>query len=812
VKRVAQLAQVIVDVPTMQTNQPYTYQVPTRLENQIKLGMRVVVPFGNGKRQVQGFVVGLDQPTQYDGQLKPISALMDLQPVVNDEMLKLSKWLADQTYAFWISSIYTMLPNMLKAKSTRVVKLIDEVDEQVAFDVFHGKDELDFATVQSEPQIVSLLLKLQRQGKVKFEYLVADKAKAKTTVGIQPQLDFEGLEDARTSLHSNAHAQNRLLSYLQSIVGKTVKQTDAEKVSGLKAATFNIGAQKGWLKKVPVEVYRTPGSEGQLPDDHHLAKPLELNDEQRAAVEQINDAIDHSENKVFLLEGVTGSGKTEVYLQSIAEALQKGKTALMLVPEISLTPQIVNRVRRRFGSKVAVLHSGLSNGERFDEWRRISRGEAQVVVGARSAIFAPLQNLGIIILDEEHESSYKQDESPRYHAREVAKWRGKYNDAPVVLGSATPSLESRARAMKGVYQLLQLKHRVNKQPLPPIQVVDMRPEIKERGESNFSRELLVKLTDRLARNEQSILMLNRRGFSSFMMCRDCGEVLKCPNCDISLTLHMDSHTMKCHYCGHEEPIPRFCPNCGSREIRYYGTGTEKVERELNQLIPNARIIRMDVDTTRRKGMHEKLLRQFGQHQADILLGTQMIAKGLDFPNVTLVGVLNADTGLGLPDFRSSERTFDLLSQVSGRAGRADKKGEVIIQTYNPDHYAIRLAQQNDYEAFFKQEMALRHQASYPPYYFTVRIMASHEDEAVAARAMTQIHQELVKSLMPSTIILGPTPRAIARMKRRYYYQIVIKYKQDQRLHPLLQKILQETQSKGRSDVQISIDPDPQYFM
>lgn len=811
-KRVAQLAQVIVDVPTMQTNQPYTYQVPTRLENQIKLGMRVVVPFGNGKRQVQGFVVGLDQPTQYDGQLKPISALMDLQPVVNDEMLKLSKWLADQTYAFWISSIYTMLPNMLKAKSTRVVKLIDEVDEQVAFDVFHGKDELDFATVQSEPQIVSLLLKLQRQGKVKFEYLVADKAKAKTTVGIQPQLDFEGLEDARTSLHSNAHAQNRLLSYLQSIVGKTVKQTDAEKVSGLKAATFNIGAQKGWLKKVPVEVYRTPGSEGQLLDDHHLAKPLELNDEQRAAVEQINDAVDHSESKVFLLEGVTGSGKTEVYLQSIAEALQKGKTALMLVPEISLTPQIVNRVRRRFGSKVAVLHSGLSNGERFDEWRRISRGEAQVVVGARSAIFAPLKNLGIIILDEEHESSYKQDESPRYHAREVAKWRGKYNDAPVVLGSATPSLESRARAMKGVYQLLQLKHRVNKQPLPPIQVVDMRPEIKERGESNFSRELLVKLTDRLARNEQSILMLNRRGFSSFMMCRDCGEVLKCPNCDISLTLHMDSHTMKCHYCGHEEPIPRFCPNCGSREIRYYGTGTEKVERELNQLIPNARIIRMDVDTTRRKGMHEKLLRQFGQHQADILLGTQMIAKGLDFPNVTLVGVLNADTGLGLPDFRSSERTFDLLSQVSGRAGRADKKGEVIIQTYNPDHYAIRLAQRNDYEAFFKQEMALRHQASYPPYYFTVRIMASHEDEAVAARAMTQIHQELVKNLMPSTIILGPTPRAIARMKRRYYYQIVIKYKQDQRLHPLLEKILQETQSKGRSDVQISIDPDPQYFM
>lgn len=808
----AQLAQVIVDVPTMQTNRPYTYQVPTRLENQVQLGMRVVVPFGNGKRQVQGFVVGLDQPTKYSGQLKAIDALMDLQPVIGDELLSLSKWLADQTYAFWISSIYTMLPNMLKAKSTRVVKIIDEVDEQVAFDVFHGKDELDFATVQSNPQIVSLLLKLQRQGKVRFEYVVADKAKTKTTVGIRPQLNFEELEEARTSLHANAHAQNRLLSYLQSIVGKTVKQVDAEKVSGIKAATFNIGVQKGWLTKVPIEVYRTPLGQESLPDDHHLAKPLTLNDEQRAAADKIEQAIDDSQSRVFILEGVTGSGKTEVYLQSIAKALQNHKTALMLVPEISLTPQIVNRVRRRFGSKVAVLHSGLSDGERFDEWRRINRGEAQVVVGARSAIFAPLTNIGVIILDEEHESSYKQDEAPRYHAREVAKWRGEYNDAPVVLGSATPSLESRARAMKGVYQLLQLKHRVNKRPLPPIKVLDMRPEIKERGESNFSRELLTKLTDRLAKNEQSILMLNRRGFSSFMMCRDCGEVLKCPNCDISLTLHMDSHTMKCHYCGHEEPIPRFCPHCGSREIRYYGTGTEKVERELNSLIPQARIIRMDVDTTRRKGMHEKLLRQFGHHQADILLGTQMIAKGLDFPNVTLVGVLNADTGLGLPDFRSSERTFDLLSQVSGRAGRADKKGEVIIQTYNPDHYAIQFAQRNDYEGFFKREMALRHQASYPPYYFTVRLMASHEDEAVAARAMAQIKEQLTKSLMPSTIILGPTPRAIARMKRRYYYQIVIKYKQDQHLHSILQKILQETQSKGKNDVQISIDPDPQYFM
>ncbi len=808
----AELAQVVVDVPTMQTNQPYTYQVPEALEQKLQVGMRVVVPFGNGHRQVQGFVVGFTDASDYGGKLKPIQAVMDLQPVMDAEMLALSKWLADTTYSFWIACLYTMLPNLLKGKTHRVVRVVDELPEQDYFDLFAGRDTRDYADFADDPTAVSRLLKLKRAGKIRIDYQVENRARAKTMMGITPLLSFEELEEARTSLHPNAHAQNRLLSYLQSIGGQTVVQKKAERVAQLSAATFNQGAKKGWLKKVPVEVYRRPQSQAALPDDHHLQPALKLNHDQQVAVDQINAAVKDQQAATFLLQGVTGSGKTEVYLQSIAQALAQGRTALMLVPEISLTPQIVNRVRRRFGSQVAVLHSGLSNGEQFDEWRRIERGAAKVVVGARSAVFAPLKNLGLIILDEEHESSYKQDEAPRYHAREVAKWRGRYHQAPVVLGSATPSLESRARALKGVYRFLELPHRVNKQPLPPIQVVDMRPEIKQRGESNFSRPLLQAVSDRITRGEQSILMLNRRGFSSFMMCRDCGTVLKCPNCDISLTLHMDTRTMKCHYCGHEESIPQVCPNCHSRRIRYYGTGTEKVEQELRQLMPQARIIRMDVDTTRRKGMHEKLLKQFGDHQADILLGTQMIAKGLDFPNVTLVGVLNADTGLGLPDFRASERTFDLLSQVSGRAGRADKQGQVIIQTFNPDHYAIRDAQANDYDRFFFQEMSLRHQASYPPYYYTVRLMASHPEEAVAARAMAHIKEKLHQRLAPQTIILGPTPRAIARMKRRYYYQIVIKYKRDPALHATLEEILQETQSKGFKDVQVSIDPDPQYFM
>ena len=806
----AELAQVIVDVPTLQTNRPYTYQIPERLENQVQTGMRVIVPFGNGHREVQGFIVGLDQPTNYDGHLKPITALMDLTPVMNTEMLQLSKWLADRTYSFWISCLYTMLPNALKAKSQRIVRVVDELDENDYQLLFRHADQLDYASVQDNPELVSRLLKLRRQGKVTFEYQVSDRARVKTKTQIQPALSFEDYENLRNGIRANAKNQLKLVNYLQTIIGKKVALDQAKRETGLPTANFTAAAKKRWLINKKVEVYRQPlGADIQ---DQAAKRPLQLNIDQQRVLEQVNSAIDQQNDQVFLLEGVTGSGKTEVYLQAMSRALANGQTALLMVPEISLTPQIVSRVRARFGSQVAVLHSGLSTGERYDEWRRIERGEARVVVGARSSIFAPLQNLGIIIMDEEHETSYKQDDTPRYHARKVAKWRAHYHQAPLLLGSATPSLESYSRAMAGNYRLLRLPHRVNQRPLPPINVVDMRPEIQRRGETSFSNKLLTAIQDRLAKHEQSILMLNRRGFSSFIMCRDCGFVLKCPNCDISLTMHLDSHTMKCHYCGHEEPIPTVCPNCHGHHIRYYGTGTEKVMAELNQLLPSAKIIRMDNDTTRKKGMHQKLLHQFGSGQADILLGTQMIAKGLDFPNVTLVGVLNADTGLDLPDFRASERTFDLLSQVSGRAGRADKNGQVIIQTFNPDNYVIKLVQAHDYQRFFNAEMHMRQMASYPPYYYTVRIMGSHKEERVADKMMYDIRQELGNRLAPDTIILGPTPRAIARLKNRFYYQIVIKYRHDDKLHTILTHIMQESQNKYQRGAEIAIDPDPQYFL
>ena len=412
--------------------------------------------------------------------------------------------------------------------------------------------------------------------------------------------------------------------------------------------------------------------------------------------------------------------------------LDDGREAIMLVPEISLTPQMTERFRSRFGELVAVMHSGLSVGEKYDEWRKVQQGKVKVVVGARSAIFAPFTNVGVIILDEEHETTYKQEDAPRYHARDVAIWRSQYHQCPVILGSATPSLESYARAQKGVYTLLTLKTRAMQQALPTVSVVDLRAELQKGNRSMFSEKLVEAMRTRIDKNEQIVLFLNRRGYSSFVLCRDCGTVVQCKNCDISLTYHRTQEKLKCHYCGYEEQVPNVCPQCQSEHIRYFGTGTQKVEEEIYRLFPEARVLRMDVDTTKQKGAHEAILEAFGQGKAHILLGTQMIAKGLDFPNITLVGVLSADTSLHLPDYRAAERTFQLLTQVSGRAGRHEKLGEVVIQTYTPEHYAIELSKEQRYEPFYEQEMRLRKRSGYPPYYYVALIQVSHEDVLIAA--------------------------------------------------------------------------------
>ncbi|MEB9518951.1 primosomal protein N', partial [Bacillus cereus] len=566
--------------------------------------------------------------------------------------------------------------------------------------------------------------------------------------------------------------------------------------------------KKGFISEKYVEVYRNPYDD----DDFEQTKPFPLTEEQKQVITPILSSITNETYNPFLLYGVTGSGKTEVYLQSIAAVLKKGKEAIVLVPEIALTPQMVDRFKGRFGSQVAVLHSALSVGEKYDEWRKILRKEVKVVVGARSAVFAPFENLGIIIIDEEHESSYKQEDNPRYHARDVAVWRGQYHKCPIVLGSATPTLESFARAKKGVYELLTMEKRMNEQALPTVEIVDMREELRDGNRSMFSKALHEKIADRLEKKEQMVLFLNRRGHSTFVMCRDCGYVVQCPHCDISLTYHKMNHRLKCHYCSYEENMPTECPACQSTYIRFFGTGTQKVEEEITKLFPEARVIRMDVDTTSRKGMHEKLLKAFGEEKADILLGTQMIAKGLDFPKVTLVGVLTADTMLHLPDFRASEKTYQLLTQVSGRAGRHELPGEVVIQTYTPEHYSIELAKNQQYDVFFDQEMQMRRTRQYPPYYYVVLVTVSHPELLKAVQVTEKIASYLRTHCSQQTMVLGPVASAIPRIKDRYRYQCMIKYKREPNLKNVLKMVNEHYQAEMQKELQISIDFNPTMLM
>ena len=800
-----QYAQIIVDVPTMQTDQPYTYVIPEEMIDQILPGMRVTVPFG--RRKVMGFVIGIRATTDLlEDQLRPLTTILDLSPVLNTELLSLSDYLADETFAFRISILQTMLPNALKADYQHFIKIVGKVSDDVANRLFMGLTEIAFHASQYSDKDLATLAKLRRQHSIEVRIEVNDRAKVKTQLAYQFSQNVAMLKTAQQSLRPTAKKQAQLMAFILQHVGETWLKKELQEMLPLSDATLAHAVTHEWLVKKQVEALRDP-----FKATVQKSNPLDLNDEQQQAFDRISASADLHRFAPFLLEGITGSGKTEVYLQVAQHVLKQGKTALFLVPEIALTPQMVRRVKSRFGEQTAVLHSGLSDGERYDEWRRIERGDVQIVVGARSAVFAPLDNLGLIIVDEEHETTYKQSDNPRYNARDVALWRGEYYQIPVILGSATPSLETRARAQRGVYERLTLTQRAGGAKLPKVDVIDMKDTLADGPETNFSAELKDKIADRLNKKEQIVLMLNRRGFSSFVMCRDCGFVPRDPNCNLAMTLHMDSHTLKCHYCGHEEPIPTVCPNCGSKRIRYYGTGTEKVAIELAELFPTARVIRMDQDTTRKKGSMDKLLEKFGRHEVDILLGTQMIAKGLDFPDVTLVGVLNADTALGLPDFHASERTFQLLTQVSGRAGRAQKSGEVVVQTFNPQHYAIVFAQQHDYEGFYHQEMRTRHAGNYSPYYYTVQIQASHSDENQAALQMLQVARWLRAHVDQDVIVLGPSPKPIAKMRNRYYFQIILKFKQRDMVDNLL-KTLQNRSQNSKGDLRLSIDREPVSFM
>lgn len=528
-----------------------------------------------------------------------------------------------------------------------------------------------------------------------------------------------------------------------------------------------------------------------------------LTDEQKDAITKIKNSL--KEERTFLLHGVTGSGKTEVYMQLAEAVIASGKCVIMLVPEISLTTQIVRRFYDRFGDDVAIFHSNLSEGEKYDEYKKIQNGEVHIVVGTRSAIFTPINNLGLIIIDEEHSSNYKQDNNPRYHALDMAKWRSKYHNCPLILGSATPSLESMARAKKGVYEYISLTKRIGNSKLPTITIVDMAPEFKKRN-MILSDLLQLKIMETLERHEQVMLLLNRRGYSTIITCQSCGYTHKCPHCDITLTYHKTSNHLRCHYCGYTLINSSICPECHEKAIRDFGLGTEKVEDALKELYPSYNIVRMDTDTTSRKGAHEAIIKGIEEEKYDIIIGTQMISKGLDFPKVTLVGIINADESLNIPDFRSGENTYSLLSQVSGRAGRSDLPGSVIIQTFNPDNKTLNYVLKNDYIGNYNYEMDIRRKLKYPPYYYLASIKIASKNYELCSKEATKVASYIRKNIGSTSICLGPTTASMFRINNVYRFQVIIKYRSDPKLFEVLKTI--DNEYILNKDVNIEIDIDP----
>lgn len=719
------VANVLVELSNRNIDKTFTYNIPNELENLIKVGIRVLVPFG--KQTLEGFVLSISENTNSEIELKDIIKPIDDEVILNEELLELGKFIKRKTLSTLISAYQVMLPKALKAdKKTKINKSYES----------------------------NIIIKDEKLLK---DYKLTDKQKII-------------IDEIRNGKNDKKHLKDLATSSLTTLLNK------------------------GILEEVLSEKYRLSI------ENKKEYKKVELNDEQKNAVNTVLSDLDKS--NTYLLYGVTGSGKTEVYMEIIDAMLLQGKTAIVLVPEISLTPQMVERFSSRFKENIAILHSRLNDGEKYDEYRKIARGEVKIVIGARSAIFAPLKNIGVIIVDEEHTTSYKQESTPKYNAIDIAVERAKYHNAQVVLGSATPTLESFAKVIKGIYKLIELKKRANNKALPTVTLVDMN---KEKNRNNhFSKTLIQEIQNTLDRKEQVILLLNRRGYSSFVTCSNCGYVSKCPNCDITLTYHKTSDMERCHYCGYATKRKEVCPECHEKAIEQLGYGTEKIEEELKSLF-NARVIRMDLDTTGTKGAHEKIISAFRNQEYDILLGTQMIAKGLDFANVTLVGVINADTSLMIPNFRSSEYTFDLLSQVSGRSGRGEKKGTVIIQTFNQDHYAIKLAKTHDYMAFFKEEMKIRKTLQYPPYCFLVSIKVISKDYNLVQIESNLIAKRLRENLLNSTV-LGPSIGSTFKINNTYRFGIIIKYKKEDNLYPFLEKMLDYYKINDKIRLDIDFNP------
>lgn len=730
-------------------NRVFTYSVPAEDANASKLGQRVRVPFG--KRSLIGFVV----------------------------------------------AVHSKLPEDLDVEPAKIRQTIEFLDD--------------------EPLVTPEILRLTEWTADYYASFWGEMLKASLPAGmnrekVRPKRQKAvKLLDPAAADHSKelTQAQSAILSALEDAGGELL-WTDLLDATGTSASPVNTLVKRRFLEVFILDINRDPLSAEKLPERPQIA----LTEYQRSALGQITDAIDDSTFKAFLLHGVTGSGKTEVYFRAIRHTVAVGRSALMLVPEIALTPVFSRQLRSAFGPIVAILHSGLSQGERFDEWRRIRAGKARVAIGTRSAVFAPLKNIGLVIVDEEHDAAYRQWESPFYNARDVAVMRANLAGAVAVLGSATPAMETFHNAMHGKYTLLSMPERIGGRNLASAELVDMREVFKRAGKDvALSTELLDAIADAASRKDQIIVLMNRRGFSQFVLCRECGETIKCENCDITLTFHRRDGRLTCHYCGYNEPAPKVCPKCSSEFLYFVGEGTENLADQLEKKFPALKIERIDRDTITRKGELEKKLLDFAEGRIDMLVGTQMIAKGHDFPNVTLVGVVGVDIGLGLPDLRSAERTFQMITQVAGRSGRGEKPGRVIIQTYHPDHYALQRAMAQDYEGFYKDELKYRENFRYPPFVALASIMVRHRDVSRTRSIANALRRSLDSANSEKTVrIVGPALASIARLKNEYRMQLILRSESRRELRKILDIGLADAEERGVELRSVFVEIDPVSLM
>ncbi len=747
-------ADIVVKLPTRRVDRLFTYLIPVSLAGRVSIGSIVKVPFKN--RILPGFVIRLHQKVESDGafEVREIYSVIEEKAMWREELIKLSLWMHEYYGCTLLAALQTSLPPSLTIAS-------------------HGIRE-----------------NTRHETFLRLNLTPAD------------------TEKLITDMKRKAPGKARILSFLLSASDHTSKLSSMIAETKCRYGTVNELVQSGVIAKEQKLCERRPHSQR----NPLMASPLLLNIHQAKAMELLCSLMEKEKGAVMLLHGITGSGKTEIYLQALEVCLNRGKTGIVLIPEISLTPQTLDRFRSRFGNQVAVLHSGLSAGERADEWRRINRGEASVVLGARSAIFAPLEHIGLIIIDEEHEGSYKQESEPRYHARQVAVRRALEHGATVVLGSATPSMESIYWAQEGKYSYCYLPERAMERKAPDFRIIDLRKRYNRRSEGSLSPYLVKRIKSALTHDEQIILLLNRRGLHNYLFCQECGHIIKCRQCDIALRVHQNPMALKCHYCLYEESgAPSLCPNCKGHSLTSRGAGTQSIEQELSQLFPEARVLRMDSDSTARKGSCEALYDAFSRREAQILLGTQMIAKGFDFPDVTLVGVILADVAISMPDFRASERTWQLLVQVAGRTCRGEKQGEVVIQTYNPDHPAIIYATKDDSRGFYLLEKEFRKELMYPPFLHMIRIVFSGPGEEEVKKGALRFNNAVTEAMREklSLTLLGPSPCPIPMIQKRFRYQLLMKCPRVPEVMTLLSSLRMELSGKT---LQITVDADAQSFL